>query len=470
MSDVKPLPGLAGSMASHSKRQPDVDTGGVVMMRKLVVLAALFYACFLGPLAETARARDAGAPPASAQFDPVAATENYLAKIPAAKRGQSDAYCEGGYWLQLWNFLAGVGLAYLLLAGRWSCRMRNLAERLTRRRPLQTLIYWIQYLIVMALITFPMTVYEDYFREHKYGLATQTFVPWLGDQLKGLVVGSILGSILVVPLYGVVRKLPRTWWMWGTVVTMVFMIVALLIGPIFIEPLFNAYTPLTDPAIRGPILRLARANGIETNYVYMFDASRQTTRVSANVAGFLGTERIALNDNLLKRCTLPEIETVMAHEMGHYVLNHIYKMLNFLLIIAAVGFAFLRWSFDYSLKKWGRKWGVRDIGDVAGLPLVVLLFSIFFFFVSPVTNTFIRVQEAEADIYGLNAARQPDGEAEVALKLGEYRKMSPGPIEEFIFCDHPSSRNRILMAMRWKAENLDQLPVSEPAQSTAPTP
>jgi STE24 endopeptidase len=111
---------------------------------------------------------------------------------------------------------------------------------------------------------------------------------------------------------------------------------------------------------------------------------------------------------------------------------------------------------------------VRGIGDAAGLPLVVLLLSVFFFFMTPVTNSLIRIQEAEADIYGLNAARQPDGEAEVALKLGEYRKMSPGPVEEFIFYDHPSGRNRILMAMRWKAENLGQLPARAPAHSPPP--
>jgi STE24 endopeptidase len=412
-------------------------------------------------------------PTSAAKFDPIAATESYLGKIPAEKRARSDAYFEGGYWLQLWDFLIGIGLASLLLAGRWSARMRDLAERLTRRRPLQTIIYWVQYLIVTALITFPMTVYEGYFREHKYGLATQSFGPWLGDQLKGLMVGLILGGILVTVLYGIVRRLPRTWWIWGSVVTIAFMTFALLISPIFVEPLFNKYTPLTNPAIREPILRLARANGIETRDIFVFDASRQTTRVSANVAGFLGTERIALNDNLLKRCTLPEIEAVVAHEMGHYVLHHIYTALNFLLIVIFAGFAFLRWSFDFSLRKWGQKWGVRGIGDVAGLPLVVLLLSVFFFVMTPVMNNFSRMQEAEADIYGLNAARQPDGEAEAVLKLAEYRKMSPGAVEEFMFYDHPSGRSRILMAMRWKAENLEKPPASaitQPATSVQRAP
>jgi STE24 endopeptidase len=121
------------------------------------------------------------------------------------------------------------------------------------------------------------------------------------------------------------------------------------------------------------------------------------------------------------------------------------------------GFAFLRWSLDWSLVRWGKKWQIRDVGDTAVLPLVVLLGSIFFFVLTPVQNTFTRTQEHEADMYGLNASRQPDGFAQAAIHLGEYRKMSPGPVEEWIFFDHPSGRNRIYDAMRWKAENLKLL-------------
>jgi STE24 endopeptidase len=303
-------------------------------------------------------------------------------------------------------------------------------------------------------LIFPLTVYQGFFRERAYGLATQTFGPWLSDQAKGLAIGAVLGAVGVMAVYAVFRRAPRTWWLWGAAVTMVFMIFTIAIAPVFIEPVFNTYKPLTDEKVKEPILRLARANGISAKEVFVFDASRQTTRVSANVSGFLGTERIALNDNLLNRCTLPEIEAVMAHEMGHYVLNHVFKLLLEFGVLIVAGFAFLRWAFDRALARWGSRWGIRGIADVAGLPLLVLLLSIFFFVMTPVTNTLIRTQEVEADIFGLNAARQPDGEAEVDLKLGEYRKLKPGPIEEFVFFDHPSGYNRILMAMRWKAENL----------------
>ncbi|HUK13654.1 MAG TPA: M48 family metallopeptidase [Thermoanaerobaculaceae bacterium] len=405
-------------------------------------------------LAQPAPAAPAATTGASAGFDPVAATEAYLAKVPAEQRARSDAYFEGGYWLILWDFLLGAAVGLALLFTRLSARMRDLAARVTRLTWLQTALYWVQYLVITALVSAPLSVYEGYFRDRKYGLATQTLGPWLGDQLKGLAIGALFGGLLIVLVYLVIRRAPRTWWMWGAGVAIVFLLIGQIIAPVFIAPLFNHYTKLEDPAIREPILRLARANGIPATDVWVFDASRQTTRVSANVSGLGGTSRISLNDNLLKRCSLAEIEATMGHEMGHYVLNHGSKGMIELGVLAVIGFALMRWGFDKLHRRWGARWGISGIGDVAGLPVLALLLSAYSFVLTPVTNTIVRTAEAEADIFGLNAARQPDGEAEVDLKLGEYRKLKPTPLEEFIFFDHPSGYNRILMAMRWKAENL----------------
>ena len=391
---------------------------------------------------------------ASPHFDAIAATNAYLAQIPADKTARSDAYFEGGYWMILWDFLYGLAVALLLLNLRWSARMRDLAERVTRFKPVHTFVYWLQYLVLTSILVFPLTVYEDYFREHKYGLATQTFGPWMGDQMKALGVGLVLGGLLAMILYGVVRRYPRTWWIWGAVVTNLFLIFAMLIAPVYIVPIFNKVTRLDDPKVVEPILSMARANGIPAKDVFQIDASRQTTRMSADVSGFANTMRITLNDNLLRRGSPEEIQAVMGHEMGHYVLNHVYKFIMFFLIVTVLGFACLRWALDWTLQRWGEKWQIRGVGDVAVLPLVVLLVSIFAFVITPVTNTFIRTEEYEADMYGLNASRQPDGAAQGAIHLGEYRKMNPGPIEEWIFFDHPSGRNRIYAAMRWKAENL----------------
>ncbi|HVO78758.1 MAG TPA: M48 family metallopeptidase [Candidatus Bathyarchaeia archaeon] len=430
-----------------------------------IVLAILFFA--VSGMAQPApEVPDITKVPAAAQpsdhFDVDAATDAYLALMPASAKARSDAYFEGGYWLILWDFLLGAVIALLLLNLGWSAWMRDLAERITRWKWLQTFIYWVEYLLLTFVLGFPMAVYEGYFREWKYGLATQTFGPWMWDQTKGLLLGVVLGGIIVVLLFWVVRKLPRTWWIWGAVVSLFFMIFIEMIGPVFVQPIFNKVTRLDDPKVTQPILKMARANGIPAHDVWEIDASRQTTRMSANVSGFGKTMRITMNDNLLRRGSLEEIEAVMGHEMGHYVLNHVYKGILFFLVIIVAFFAYLRWSLDWTLERWGAKWHIRGITDPAVLPLVVLLGSIFFFVLTPIINTNIRMAEAEADIFGVNASRQPDGFAQAAIHLGEYRKMKPGPMEEWIFFDHPSGYNRIHKAMQWKAENL-QLYKQQPA-------
>jgi STE24 endopeptidase len=398
----------------------------------------------------------AAAAQASPNFSPEAATEAYLAQIPAQSMARSDAYFEGGYWLLLWDFLYSGVISVLLLQLRWSAGMRDLAEKLTRFKPLQTGLYWVEYLIATTVLGFPLAVYEGYFREHQYGLATQTFGPWMGDQLKSLLVSLALGAVLLMALFGLVRRLERTWWIWGAVVTEVFLIIVILIAPVYLVPIFNTVTPLKDPKVTEPILSMARANGIPAREVYEVDASKQTTRISANVSGFADTMRITLNDNLLRRGSPEEILAVTGHEMGHYVLNHVYKGLEFYLIVSVLGFAWLRWSLAWCLARWGERWRVRGIADPAVLPLVALVGSIFLFILTPVLNTQTRTDEHEADMYGINASRQPDGFAQAAIHLGEYRKMKPGPLEEWIFFDHPSGYHRILDAMRWKGENLSR--------------
>ena len=386
-------------------------------------------------------------------FNAEAATNAYLATVTPSAKARSDAYFEGGYWLILWDFLYEAAILALLLAMGWSARLRDMAERITRRKPLVTWLYWAGFSIVLFVLGFPLAVYEGFLRERQYGLMNQSFGGWFGDQAKMLGINIVLGGLLVMALFGIVRRLPKTWHLWGAGVTIAFQALIILIFPVFLAPMFNKYTPLEDARIREPILRLARQNGIQASEVYEVDASRQSKRVSANVSGIMGTERITLNDNLLNRCSPQGIMSTMGHEMGHYVLNHGYKMLAFLTILVAIFFGVLRWGLSWSLGRWGGRWGIREVGDPAVLPLAFLILSVLFFVGTPAMNTLVRVQEFEADVFGLNTARQPDGEAEVDLLLGEYRKMDPTPLEEFIFFDHPSGRTRIYTAMRWKAEN-----------------
>ena len=429
-----------------------------------ILLLSLFVFAGLNRLAQaqtsdTHLTAGSGNAAAAQPFDVKAAVDAYLSSVPAARRARSDAYFEGGYFLLLWDFLFTVVVMWILLRFRWSARMRDLAERATHLKPLQTALYGAQFALVVSVITFPLTAYEGYFREHRYGLSNLTFGPWMRDQVVGLGVTVVLGAILLVILFGLVRRSGKNWWVWGSVVSLIFLAFVTLIAPVFISPLFNKFTKLEDPRFKGPILSLARANGIPATEVYVFDASRQSDRVSANVSGFAGTTRISLNDNLLKRCSLAGIESTMGHEMGHYVLNHQFKGLVFTGVEMVLMFALLNWGLNAGLARWGTNWGIRGITDLAVVPFAALLLTIFSFVLTPVDNTITRTMEYEADMYGINASQQPDGEAEVDLMLGEYRKLDPGPIEEFIFFDHPSGRTRITAAMRWKAEHLPGAPL-----------
>jgi len=392
-------------------------------------------------------------------LDPEAATRAYLDTVPADAHARSDAYFEGGYWLMLWSFLLGSGVALLLLFTGLSARMRRLASRVTRFRPVHAAVYWAQYVLVTGVLSSPLTVYEGFFREHAYGMSNMTFGAWIGDQLKGLVIALIVGGLAMMGLYAILARAKKTWWVWGTVASIGFATLALAIAPVFVEPLFNEYTPVADARVKDPILALARSNGIGAKSVLVFDASRQTKRVSANVAGFGATQRIALNDNLLNRCSLEEIEAVMGHEMGHYVLNHVTKGILQIGLVILFGFLFMRVAFERLRARFASRWKIIDVDDPAGLPLLALLFGVYLFGMTPVVNTIVRTQETEADLFGLNTSRQPDGMAAIALKLGEYRKLEPGPLEEIVFFDHPSGRNRISMAMRWKAEHVGATPL-----------
>jgi STE24 endopeptidase len=386
-------------------------------------------------------------------FDVDRATHAYLNLLSPEQRALSDAYFEGGYWLQLWGLLNGLAVAAVLLWGGISCQLRDLARRLSRRLWLQTVAYVAFWVVAGFLLGLPWSYYTDFVREHQYGLATQDFAGWFGDQLKSLVVGLIVAPWILAVLYAAVRRSGARWWLWASAIAFAFTLFSMTLAPVFVEPLFNDYKPLRQGEVRETILSLARANQIPTDHVVEFDASRQTTRISANVAGFLGTTRVAMNDNLLNKTSLPEIKAVLGHEMGHYVLNHGFRGAIYFGLLLTFGFWFVHRMFDWALARWGARLGLEGRGDPAALPLAVAILGVFFFLATPVLNTVGRQIEAEADAFGLNAAREPHGFAMSAMRLSTYRKIHPGALEEFVFYDHPSGYDRVHASMIWLKEN-----------------
>ena len=426
------------------------------------VAFVLLFAVFANVHAESAIVRDL--PPglqipdaarSGPNFDVDRATQAYLDLLSPEQRALSNAYFEGGYWLQLWGVLYGLAVAALLMISGLSRRMRDIGRRVSRRPWIQTLIYAFLWLLAMFVLLLPLSIYEDYFREHQYGLATQTFGPWFGDQLKQLVVSLIVMSPVIALLYGAVRRAGARWWIWASGGAFVFILFVLMLAPVFVDPLFNDYKPLREGAVREAVLSLARANQIPTDNVVEFDASRQTTRISANVSGFLGTTRVALNDNLLNKTSAPEIKAVMGHEMGHYVLNHGLRLTVYLTLVIAFALWIVHRAMDWALARWGARLQLEGRADPAALPIAVAIFSLFFLLATPLTNSIVRQAEAEADAFGLDASQEPNGFAMAAMRLSTYRKLNPGPLEEILFYDHPSGYQRVHGSMIWLKEHPD---------------
>jgi STE24 endopeptidase len=395
--------------------------------------------------------------PAAAQagpnFDVDQATAAYLDLLSPEQRRLSDRYFEGGYWIQLWELLWSVGACALLLVSGASRRMSELSRRLSRRTWISTPVYIAQFLLALVVLGLPLSVYTDYFREHEYGLSEQALGGWVRDQLIVTGVDILLGAVALSFIYAAVRRTGARWWLWATGLSLVFLLTLQLIAPVYILPLLNDYKPLPEGPVKQAVLSLARANQVPTDHLEWFDASKQTTRISANVAGLLGTTRIALNDNLLNKSSLPEIKAVLGHEMGHYVLNHLWKESILLILPVGLAFALLSAGVDRALAAWGPQLKIAGRADPAGLPLAFALFSVIFFLLTPLQNLIVRSYEAEADAFGLNAAREPYGWATAAMRLSTYRKINPGRIEEFVFYDHPSGYQRVHAAMLWLKEN-----------------
>ena len=412
---------------------------------------------------------------AAASFDVETATRAYLDSLTGPARAKSDAYFEGGYWLILWGSLVGVAIHGAMLHFGWSAAWSRWTERVTRGRVRQSALYAIPFTLIGAALALPWTIYTGYFREKKYGLVNQDFGAWAAEQGIGLGVALVATVIFLAILFAVIRRSPKRWWLWGTAAVTVLLALMIAVAPVFVSPLFNTYTPMAKGQLRDEILAMARAEAIPADNVYVFDASKQTKRISANVSGLGPTIRISLNDNLLNRTSPEEIKAVMGHEMGHYVLGHIFTLILFVSLMVAAFLLFLWWATPRILARYGQKWGVRDVADPAVTPLFALLAAAAGLIETPVFNTIIRVHEIQADAFGLDAAREPDGFAAIAMKLSEYRKIEPSPLEEALFFDHPSGRARVHMAMEWKARHLAELPpekrimvVPNPAAAAAP--
>jgi Zn-dependent protease with chaperone function len=281
--------------------------------------------------------------------------------------------------------------------------------------------------ILNFIIYLPLSYYQDFIRQHEYGLSNQTFNKWMSDSVKGLLVGLVTGVLFLWVPYLLLKKSPRRWWLYTGILSLPFFILIILVTPIWIDPLFNKFGPMKNKELEQKILALADRAGISGGRVYEVDKSVDTKTVNAYVTGFHNTKRIVLWDTIISKLNQRELLVVMGHEMGHYVLGHVWKTIIF---FSALTILLLYAAYRASgglIERFKTRFGFDQLSDIASLPLILLLINIFSFFVQPIAFTFTRHQEHESDRFALEITRDNYEAANAFVRLQEENLSNPKP-------------------------------------------
>ncbi len=356
--------------------------------------------------------------------------------------------------------LWGFAVLWLMLRTRFGPRLRDWADRLSRRRFVQAVAVMSLFVLVLQLTQLPLDMY-DHHVSLSYGLSVQHWGSWFGDWAKGLLLAFVFSSFLGWILYGVIRRSPRRWWFYFWLALIPILIFVLFVTPVWIEPLFEKFEPLSDhhSDLVAQIERVVHRAGMEIPPDRMFEmkASEKRTTLNAYVSGFGATKRVVVWDTTMQKMTTPETLFVFGHEMGHYVLHHIPKelslMLGILLVLFYLGYRLTNWM----MARYGARWGIRDVGDWASLPLLMLVLSLLTFVATPAFNAVSRHFEHQADQYGLEVIHGlvPDSSHVAAMsfqKLGEVSLDYPyvNKFWEFWAWNHPTIASRMIFAQEYR--------------------
>lgn len=379
-------------------------------------------------------------------FDPAAATAAYIDALGPAALAKAAAYTRGGEWLGLWDVVVAALVAVLFVRLRI---LDRLDARLAGRGFVpRTLLVCAAFLLLSALVALPWNLYQDWWRESAYGRTSQPLGDWLAQGAIGMVFATLFEALFFLGIYALIRRAGRRWWIWSGGLAAFAISLLLLLAPVVVEPLFNDYRPVPAGPVRDALVVQAQQAGIEPGRIFLYDGSRQSNNFTANVSGLGHSARIAISDVALKGASLDEVRAVTGHEIGHYVLGHIWMMVAVFSLLAILLF-FLA---DRLYARVARTFGsAAAIGDPRGLPVLMFMLTLFAFLAQPVRNGLSRYDESAADAYSLRTVNLPDALASALVKTAEYRNPRPNAAEEFIFYSHPSVERRVRAAMEWKA-------------------
>jgi STE24 endopeptidase len=381
-------------------------------------------------------------------FDPAAATAAYIDSLGADALAKAAAYTAGNHWLLLWNLLVSVIVAWIFVRAGVLDRIN--AKLARRGVNVRAGVVATAYFLLANLVSLPWALYEEFWRERSYGRTSQPLGDFLGQAALSTLIFSLLVGLFMIGVYALMRRAGKYWWVWSGGLTAASLSFFLLAGPVVIEPLFNDYKPVPAGEVRDALVVMATQAGVPADRIFVFDGSRQSNNFTANVSGIAGSARIAISDVAFKGASLDEVKAVTGHEIGHYVLGHIWRTVILLSALAIVFFLLADRTFPQLARAFG---STARIDEPTGLPLLALQVAVFFLFAQPLINASIRKGENEADQYSLETVNLPDALASALVKTAEYRYPRPAAWQEALFYTHPSVERRVRRAMEWKASH-----------------
>ncbi len=388
--------------------------------------------------------------PASAQPRPADADTGPV-PVPEPSPLAMQRYRSG---IVLWivDTIWGFVLPGLVLVTGLSARMRDWSTRIGRKWFFVIAIYFAVFSILTFVVDLPRAYYEEFVRDHAYGLSNQTFRKWFSDSLISLVVGIIGGTLFLWIPYLLLRKSPRRWWLYTGLAAVPFLLLMIVVKPVWIDPLFNTFGPMKDKTLETRILQLADRAGIAGSRVYEVDKSTDTNALNAYVTGFGATKRIVLWDTIIKRLDEPQLLFVMGHEMGHYVLGHMWKLVAMFAIVILLTLFGIHLTAGAVIARYRGRMGFESLGDIASLPLLLVLFNLGFLIASPFALAYNRHVEHEADRFGLEITRTSHAAALSFVRLQQDNLANPNPawlIKVFEY-SHPTLGERIEFANTYR--------------------
>jgi Zn-dependent protease with chaperone function len=341
----------------------------------------------------------------------------------------------------VWDLLVP---SVLLFAG-FSARIRDWARRVGRKWFFTIALYFAAFSLIVFVVDLPLSYYAGFVRQHAYGLSNQTFDKWARDEVTGLFIGIVGGALFIWVPYLLLKKSPRRWWLYTAALAIPFIVLVSLIQPIWIDPLFNRFGPMNDKGLEADILSLADRAGIEGSRVYEVAKSEDTNAVNAYVAGFGATKRIVLWDTILSKLDRSQILVVMGHEMGHYVLGHIWKLILIFSVLIGAGLYAVHRTAGWLINRYHDRFGFTELSDIASLPLIIVLFGIASLVITPVALAVQRHFEHEADRFGLEITQDNYSAATAFVKLQQENLAIPRPgvLYKWWRASHPTLGDRI---------------------------